>query len=267
MAVPRLTRFLLAALPAVAPLACGDEDYIATNEIPPEDSSVGASAGSTAAGGRPGSGGAPGAGGTPQSDGAAGSPSCTPGEVVNLGDCEICGVSRRKCDESGKLGDPVCEEQGECQAGAEESAPCGKCGTMKRTCTAGCTWSDFGACSGEGECAPGQTDTQACGNCKQGTQTRTCTASCSWGSLTTCIGGGTCAPGATRQGNCEACGHQVCQSNCTWKSDCDPKPGNQCLWKNGSHYRCCGVGRWEYCLSSCRWSGNCASCAGCCPNG
>ncbi len=168
---------------------------------------------------------------------------------------------------------------GECAPGAmeEETRACGACAEglerRARACGADCRWSawgEFGACETSAVCMPGQTDreTRACGNCNLGTQSRTrsCDATTctwgAWGSFGTCSGGGTCAPGATRAGSCDPCSHQVCSSSCTW-GGCTLRSGNQCEHRSGTNWRCCGSGRWQFCLSSCVWSTDCVSCSGC----
>jgi hypothetical protein len=175
---------------------------------------------------------------------------------------------------------------GECAPGATEpeARPCGECGEgveqRSRTCGMDCQWgsySSWGACETSAQCSPGQTDreTRSCGNCSTGTQsrTRTCSSSTcrwgSWGSWSTCSGGGACAPGATRTG-CDPCGHEVCTTSCTWGA-CEPAPGNACLRIRpgttgpvGNNYRCCGASRWQFCLDTCQWSTDCATCSSCC---
>lgn len=176
---------------------------------------------------------------------------------------------------------PIEPDAGSCEcepaATEDETRACGACGEgverRTRTCGADCRWgaySDFGACETSAECMPGQmdTDTQACGNCDLGSQsrTRTCDATtCMWGAWSgfgTCSGGGACAPGATRAGGCDGCSHQVCSGSCTW-GGCTLRPGNTCNHEGGTNWRCCGSGRWQFCLSSCQWSTDCASCTSC----
>jgi len=103
---------------------------------------------------------------------------------------------------------------------------CSKCGTKQETCDNTGNWG-AAQCVGQGACTPGHTQNQSCDDCGD-TQTRTCDNSCKWGAYSKC-------PGA-------------------------------CNWKQGSHWRCCAAGSWEYCLSTCHWSGNCASSssASCC---
>lgn len=166
---------------------------------------------------------------------------------------------------------------GECAPGetSEETQACGQCneGVQRRTRTCGddCRWGELGAfgnCETGATCTPGQTDREqdACGNCNLGSRsrTRTCNGTtCTWdafGAWSSCSGGGECAAGDTRAGGCDGCSHQVCSGSCNW-GGCTLRPGNQCEWRSGTHFRCCGTDRWEYCLSSCQWSGNCAVCS------
>jgi hypothetical protein len=126
-------------------------------------------------------------------------------------------------------------------------------------------------------CTPNQTETvmQACGACGTGKQshTRTCSSDgCAWGAWsewTTCSGvTAACTPGATSAcTNGDSCGHRVCGTSCTWGA-CTPKQAGGCLRireghsDEGSNYRCCGArGHWEFCLSSCQWSGMCVACS------
>ena len=104
-------------------------------------------------------------------------------------------------------------------------------------------------------CRTGQVQSDTCGNC--GTHTRTCTAQCKWGNWGTCTGQGPCSPNQTTDGDCDKCSQKTCKSNCQW-GGCALKPGSECEWKNGSHYRCCGTNHWQFCLPSCVWSDQCA---------
>jgi hypothetical protein len=163
---------------------------------------------------------------------------------------------------------------GECAPGemGSETQACGQCGegtqTRTRTCGADCRWGAFGTfgnCMTGATCTPGQTDREmrACGNCGTESRTRSCnTTTCTWGAFGAfggCGGQGECAPGATRAGGCDGCSHQVCSGSCNW-SGCQLRGGNECEWRNGTHFRCCGVDHWQFCLSSCRWSADCADC-------
>jgi hypothetical protein len=197
--------------------ACGDDGFIATNEIIDEDAAAAGNAGS----------GTGGDGGSTSAGGAAGGGSCTPGEVIDLGTCELCGVSRKICDENGTFGAPVCEEQGECEAGAEQSQDCGNCGTQTRTCDSTCTWGAFGACGGGGDCAPGAV-----------------------------------ANDCTHEGVLDPCQSRTCKTDCTWGA-CGTKAGAVCPWNNGKKWQCCGGGSWQYCnKDTCNWH-PCAACSGC----
>ena len=134
-----------------------------------------------------------------------------------------------------QFGQCVKQGQGICTPNAvdTQSQPCGNCGTQTRTrtCSTGCdwgAWGDWGACGGQGVCAPNQTDsqTQGCGNCGSQSQSRTCGGNCQWGG-------------------------------------CGLKPGAECTWNSGSHYKCCSTHNWSFCSASCKWNG-CAYVANAC---
>lgn len=211
------------AVPAALFAACGGDTFIATNENLDDAGSGGSSAGQAGTGGSSGGG----ASGAPSTGGSAGGGPCTPGETIDLGSCERCGVSRRVCDENGQFGDPVCEEQGECEAGASETQDCGNCGSQQRTCSASCSWGDWSTCSQPANA---------------------------------------CAPGAVSGTGCDGCSQKTCGSNCQW-SACQLKPGSQCEYEGGSNWQCCGAAganRCQYCSSSCQWypcqAGACSWC-------
>ncbi len=214
---------------------------------------------------------------------------CNPGETRGGAPCGMCGMAQEICDLSCTWQEGSCEgESGECAPGDIDTdmESCGGCGTGTRTrthsCSATCSWGSYGSwgtCdpgTGSGECSPGETETQsqACGDCGRQTRTRTCDSGCSWGAWSSwgsCSGQGPCSPGATS--NCtgdrsgSGCVHRVCSSSCEWSS-CQLKPGNACDWytddgRGGSRYRCCGGGSWQFCLSTCQWSTQCAACSGC----
>lgn len=107
---------------------------------------------------------------------------------------------------------------------------------------------------GSCECQPGATESEDCGNC--GTRTRDCAQDCLWNDWSACGNEGPCAPGATQPSTCDGCSHQVCQNDCSW-GGCELKPGNECDWNSGHHWRCCAVDSWQFCLSSCKWSAAC----------
>jgi hypothetical protein len=166
-----------------------------------------------------------------------------------------------------------------------EQRECGACGTGTQTrelmlteaCTyAEGTWSDCSGavtdpCLADAE----ETDTQACGACNTGTQSRTRTCSgqtCTWGTWSAwsaCSGvTAACAPGETTACSpSDACGHRVCSDSCQW-GGCVPKKSGGCVLRRngtqveGSNYRCCGDGKWQYCLpETCQWSTDCDTCS------
>lgn len=186
------------------------------------------------------------------------------------GDCEAgetqteaCegGQRARSCGDDCTWGAWTDCASGECVPGATSDQACGNCGTQSRTCDADGSWGAFGACTAEGACTPGQTEDDACGQC--GARTRTCGADCQWANFGACGGEGACAPGDTRPSNCDPCSYQVCNANCTW-GGCELRPGSECEWQEGTHWRCCGANSWQFCLpDSCVWSNACASGCNC----
>jgi hypothetical protein len=172
----------------------------------------------------------------------------------------------------------------ECTPGATEmdTVPCGDCGEGQQTRMRTCgeigwgPFADVGSCDTGATCAPGQTETdmRACGNCNSGVESRTRScdaATCTWGAWSgfgACTGASGCSPGATTGcANGDSCGHRVCRSDCTY-GGCQPireclriRPGTS--GPEGNNWRCCGSSRWQFCLPSCYWSTDCASCSGC----
>lgn len=212
---------------------------------------------------------------------------CTPGSPPRDVSCGMCGTQQQLCEDGTWTNAGTCSGAGVCMPGAieRETESCGACGRgmreRTRSCSASCSWGEwgaFGACSvtGGSECTAGevQTEERGCGNCNLGRQTRTrsCTAECTWGAWSdfgTCSGGGTCAPGATRpcDGRTSSCTQQVCSASCTWGA-CGLVAGAQCDYVSasgvaGGRFRCCGTSQWQFCLSSCQWSDQCATCSGC----
>lgn len=141
---------LLAATGATVALGCSDDTYIATNEslggaAGGGGTSAGAGGGGAAAGAGGGAGvaGAAGSTGGASTGGAAGSGgTCTAGEKQDLGTCQKCGTSRRTCQANGTWGDPVCEDQKECNPGDKTTAGCSD-PCAEKTCGSSCS---FGAC-------------------------------------------------------------------------------------------------------------------------
>ena len=127
---------------------------------------------------------------------------CTPSQTLP---CTKCGTAT--CQSSGQFG--ACSNQGICEPGQTETQTCNTTGTKARTCTTGCQWGGWGACSvPDPVCTASQT--QGCGNC--GTKT------CSGGQWSTCQNEGTCIAGQTEQQTCNTTGIQTrtCQSTCGW---------------------------------------------------
>lgn len=170
-----------------------------------------------------------------------------------------------------------CETSDECAPGETqtEDEGCGTCGggvrSRTRRCGDSCTWGawgEYGACNGGGgACAPGERETrdQSCGNCGRQTSERVCGGDCTWGawsSWSTCAGAGPCAPGARE--DTQRCFERVCQATCEWGTEQLKLngSGNECDWRMGTNYRCCGTQRWQFCLppnasNVCVWSTDC----------
>jgi hypothetical protein len=110
------------------------------------------------------------------------------------------------------------------------------------------------------ECTPaGSTETRACGRC--GSQSRECLESLTWGGWGTCDGEGDCMPGDVSSGGCDQCSQQVCAEDCRWGA-CTLISGNECEYRDGTNYRCCGVDRVQYCAFGCFWW-PCSDCTTC----
>jgi hypothetical protein len=108
------------------------------------------------------------------------------------------------------------------------------------------------------ECTPNDVqDVGACARC--GTQRKRCNANGFWDAAV-CESQGECEVGDGDQSDCEDCGQRVCSNSCNW-GDCEPDPGNDCLWDTGHTWRYCGGDNhhWQWCLSSCVWA-PCAYC-------
>ena len=172
-----------------------------------------------------------------------------------------------ECTEPGGSGDCQPEET------EDEQQLCGSCGQQvrSRSCTDECDWgdwTDWGECTDQGECSPGKQENQSegCGNCGTKNRKRTCTDECQWGPWSdwgTCDNQGACSPGQTTDEGCDKCAQKTCDAGCQW-SACALKSGSECEWQEGTNWKCCGSGKWHFCLpSTCKWSSSCAACAGC----
>jgi hypothetical protein len=243
----------------LASCAMGVDDASVSNPWEPADGSTGGQAGAGGSGGVAGQGDTGGVAGWPSTGGtssggeagidgdpvdaggfaggvgggtagaAGGTGGCVPGEIMDLGGCASCGTLRRVCDPNGLWAEPECTAQGVCSPGDTEQQDCDNCGVKTRSCGNDCTWGSFGSCQEQGECAPGER--------------RDCL--CSTHNTTT-----------------HCCGEEVCTTSCQWGT-CQLKSTATCDWEAGTNFRCCGAGKWEYCLGDCNWSGNCAACSGC----
>ncbi len=149
---------------------------------------------------------------------------CTEGDEETIS-CPRCGTTTRICRDRVWLTPNPCQDQGECEAGAEEEGPCsmgarvcddtcvwgpwegrgeaceagtsedeacGACGARTRSCDEACMWGDWTECDEEAGCEAGTTETQPCGSdqglCVAGTQTRTCGEDCVFGEWAACQG-------------------------------------------------------------------------------
>ena len=209
---------------------------------------------------------------------------CSPGETEQETQaCGDCGSQVRTrsctnaCDWTAWSSWSSCSGAGICSPGQVETQnqSCGNCGSQSRTrsCTAQCAWNSWGSwsgCNGQGACSPGQVETQnqSCGNCGSQSRTRSCNSGCgwnSWSSWGSCDSQGACAPGEVSDSGCDACAQKTCSNSCEW-SQCNLKPGAQCLWESGANWQCCGAGKWQFCLGpnyGCIWSNQCEACSGC----
>jgi hypothetical protein len=103
--------------------------------------------------------------------------------------CGICGTQESIClakpdgtpDVVSDYSGCVNELATGCQPGATETAPCGNCGTQKRTCNQYCAWTTA-ACAGEpvNSCTPTAQDFTGAGCPAGGVRTRSCGDLCSW---------------------------------------------------------------------------------------
>lgn len=192
--------------------------------------------------------------------------SCTTGDFCSNGQCtgqaKDCSYLNNACGPGVCSGGQCLQSnQGICQPGQAqtESQPCGNCGTQTRTrtCSAQCgwgSWGSWGTCSGQGVCAPGASESQSqgCGNCGTQSRSRTCSAQCQWNAYSaysTCGGQGVCSPGSTSASCGDPCLVKACSASCQWGA-CGLKPGAVCAYKNGTNYKCCGTGMWQFCSST-----------------
>lgn len=137
----------------------------------------------------------------PKADAAkdAGPPPPNPGDTCTQVDkvftktCGKCGKQEAICldDGAGKL--TVTDygqcngETGVCVPGSTESASCGNCGTLTKTCNNYCAWTSS-ACGGQptNSCAPGATEYSTAGCTAANTyRNKACGTACTWGSFTT----------------------------------------------------------------------------------
>ncbi len=194
-----LCAVLVVASGAGTVLACSDDTFIATNET--LGGGGGATSGGTAGGGAGGAAtGAAGTAGAAGGDGAAGgmagaaggggsggATTCTPGDKQALGTCQKCGTSRRTCQANGTWGDPVCEEQKECNPGDKTTSGCSD-PCAEKTCGASCTFGACGKKTGATCLYEGGSNWQCCGAKKW----QYCSSACDWHPCQTCSSASSC---------------------------------------------------------------------------
>ncbi|MBI5535662.1 MAG: hypothetical protein HY898_23225 [Deltaproteobacteria bacterium] len=186
-------------------------------------------------------------------------------KAIGCGECtapQVCGGQGmpNQCACPIKTCDQLGAACGKVATGCGDDLDCGAC-PSGTTCGVGGVANQCGS-----ECKPGDPQSKGCGNC--GTSKRVCGAGGVWGEWGACEGSGPCSPGAVQDCMCSTqtstvcCGDQHCGNDCQWGA-CGLKPGKECDWKAGDHWRCCGTNSWQYCLSSCTWSSACASGCNC----
>jgi hypothetical protein len=129
----------------------------------------------------------------------AGPPPPNPGDTCTVVDkvftktCGKCGKQEAICldDGAGKLTvsdyGQCLGETGVCVPGSTESAACGNCGTLTKTCNNYCAWTSS-TCGGQptNSCAPGTTEYSTAGCTTANTyRQKTCGTACTWGSFST----------------------------------------------------------------------------------
>ena len=117
---------------------------------------------------------------------------CTQVDKVFKKSCGKCGSQEAICldDGNGKLTvsdyGQCLGETGVCVPGSTETAECGNCGTLTKTCNQYCAWSSS-TCGGQptNSCAPGTTEYSTAGCTAPNTyRNKTCGTACTWGSFT-----------------------------------------------------------------------------------
>ena len=218
-------------------------------------------------------------------------PECTPGDTRDLGACGNCGRQVQVCGADCLYAPSSCTAEGECAPGVEDTqtemcTDSGDTRTRTRQCGATCAWgeySDWVGCetTNPPDCTDGQTETRevSCTNMGQaGVQTEE--RSCVDGSWSTYSPTGSCVVTVTtdctageRRGcpssvSSSACLEEVCSADGTWPGTCELATDAACDHISdsgvaGGRWRCCGASSWQFCLSTCQWSTECAACSGC----
>lgn len=118
---------------------------------------------------------------------------CTQADKVYTKSCGKCGKAEAICLDNGSGKLTVSDygqclgETGVCVPGATETASCGNCGTLTKTCNQYCAWTSS-TCGGQptNSCAPGTTEYSTAGCTTANTyRNKTCGAACTWGSFST----------------------------------------------------------------------------------
>lgn len=128
----------------------------------------------------------------------AGPPPPSPGDACTVADkvftksCGKCGKQEAICLDDGKGKLTVSDygqclgETGVCVPGSTETAACGNCGTLTKTCNQYCAWSSS-TCGGQptNSCSPGTTEYSTAGCTSPNTyRSKTCGTACTWSPFT-----------------------------------------------------------------------------------
>lgn len=180
---------------------------------------------------------------------------CDPG-AEDTQVCGNCGTRSRSCKENCQWTEwSNCFGEGECVAGTSKQEACGNCGTRTNSCTDACLWSGWTGCGSEGACSPGNLESEPCGNC--GTQSRTCANDCSWGDWSPCVPGGECSPGGSKEEGCGKCGKRLafCTGECAWSAWGECSGEGECAVGEKTSQDCGACGKQtRECTSECLWS-------------
>lgn len=170
-----------------------------------------------------------------------------------------------------------------CPEGSQRTVACGDSGLQMQRCSGG-DWRHVGPCHAtnrsDAQEMPDGSDARAacecsgsevtqreepCGACDLGTHSRTFKCDgcqfISTDEVGDCVEKAECTPGMVQKGECSECLEQTCTDLCQW-SECQLEENAECDWNTGHTWRCCAPGKWEFCISSCVWSGVCDTVSG-----